>query len=189
MDAAVFSFEPAIAERLTDIAAIFGDCSYGRKCWCAYWYLLNRDYKAGWGQGNKAHFEALVLAGKEPGIIAYAGDEPAGWLGIAPRTVFDRLNRSKPLAPVDDLEVWAMNCFIVRKPWRRSGLMRRLIRAGVEFVRQRGGRIVEAYPFDGTRKPLGDELFIGTAAAFADCGFVEVARRLPARPVMRLELR
>jgi GNAT superfamily N-acetyltransferase len=188
MDAARFSFQPATAERLADVTAVFGDCSYGRKCWCAYWYLPNRDYKAGWGEGNRAHFEGLVLTGKEPGIIAYAGDEPAGWLGIAPRTAFDKLNRSKPLAPIDDRQVWAMNCFIVRKPWRRSGLMRQLIRAGLEFVCERGGRVVEAYPFDGNRKPLGDELFIGTAAAFRDCGFTEVARRLPSRPVMRLTL-
>jgi GNAT superfamily N-acetyltransferase len=178
----------ASADRLDDLVSIFGDCSYGRKCWCGYWYLPNRDYKAGWGDGNRRFFEELVRSGAEPGIIAYADGQPAAWLGIAPRTAFDRLNRSKSFAPVDDAPAWAMNCFIVRKPWRRTGMMRALIAAGIEFVRERGGRLIEAYPFDASRKPLNDELFVGTAAAFRDLGFIEVARRLPARPVMRLAL-
>lgn len=182
------AFAPAGSERFDDVAAVFADCSYGRKCWCGYWYLPNRAYKAGWGEGNRQHFETLVKSGAEPGIIAYADGEPACWLGIAPRTAFDKLTRSKPLAPVDETPVWSMNCFIVRKQWRRTGMMRRLIGAGIDFVRERGGRTIEAYPFDANRKPLNDELFIGTAAAFRDCGFSEVARRLPSRPIMRLTL-
>lgn len=185
---AEFAIHPVSPDRLADCAAVFSDCSYGRKCWCCYWYLPNRDYKAGWGEGNRRFFESLVLAGREPGIIGYVGGEPAAWLGIAPRAAFDRLNRSKSFAPVDDIPVWSMNCFIVRKAWRKSGMMRRLIAGGIEFVRERGGKTVEAYPFEGTRKPLNDELFVGTAAAFRNLGFVEVARRLPSRPVMRLEL-
>lgn len=183
-----FTIHPASPDRLADVAAVFADCGYGRKCWCGYWYLPNREYKAGWGEGNRRHFERLVLEGGEPGIIAYGNGEPAAWLGISPRTAFDRLNRSKSFAPVDDVPVWSMNCFIVRKAWRRSGMMRLLIAGGIEFVRARGGNAIEAYPFDGSRKPLGDELFVGTAAAFKELGFVEVARRLPARPIMRLDL-
>lgn len=188
MESASITFAPASPGRLDDLVAVFSDCSYGRRCWCGYWYLPNRAYKAGWGEGNREHFEELVKSGAEPGIIAYADGQPAAWLGIAPRTAFDKLNRSKPFAPVDGTPVWAMNCFIVRKQWRKTGMMRRLIDAGIDFVRERGGRMIEAYPFDASRKPLNDELFVGTVAAFRDCGFVEVARRLPSRPIMRLSL-
>jgi hypothetical protein len=179
---------PLAPDRLADAATIFEGCSYGRKCWCAYWYLPNRDYKAGWGEGNRTHFEKLVLGGAEPGIVAFVEDEPAAWLGIAPRTAFDRLNRSKPLAAIDVQPVWAMNCFIVVRAHRRSGLMRRLIAGGIDFIRARGGAMAEAYPWEGNRKPLADELFVGTAAAFRDFGFRKVARPLPSRPVMRLAI-
>lgn len=182
---------PATAERLDDVLAVFGDCSYGRKCWCAYWYLPNRDYKANMGEANRHVMVDKVLSGLEPGVLAYVDGVPAGWLGIAPRTRFDRLNRSKPFAPAmddDPEQIWSMNCFITVKRFRRIGMMRALIEGGVGFVAGKGGRIVEAYPFDAHRKPLVDELFVGTAAAFRDCGFVEVARRLPGRPMMQLRL-
>jgi hypothetical protein len=181
-------FRAVTPELLGDACTVFEGCSYGRKCWCAYWYRPNREHKAGWGSGNRAFFEELVKSGEEPGIIAFVDDQPAGWLGIAPRTSFDRLNRSKPFAAIDDTPVWAMNCFIIERQFRRSGLMRGLIMAGLDFIRQRGGAVAEAYPWEGNRKPLVDELFVGTAAAFRDCGFVAVARRLPSRPIMRRSL-
>ncbi|MFZ1814111.1 MAG: GNAT family N-acetyltransferase [Rhizobiaceae bacterium] len=173
---------------MEDVAAIFSDCSYARKCWCAYWYKPNRDYKAGWGNANRAGLEQLVQDGLEPGIIAYVDGEAAAWLSIAPRRQFDRLNRSNSLAPVDDEPVWSMNCFVVKKAYRKMGMMRALIAGGIDFARQKGGKVLEAYPLDAQRKVLADELFVGTLAAFADMGFVEAARRLPTRPIMRLRL-
>lgn len=180
---------PATPERWDDVETVFRDCSDGRKCWCAFWYLPNKEFKAGWGEGNAGHLKSLVLSGSEPGVLAYIDGEPAGWLSVAPRQNFDRLNRSKSFAPVDDKPVWAMNCFIVRKAFRKSGLMRALIAGGIDLVRDKGGKTIEAYPFESNRAGIpGYDLFVGTAAAFRDHGFVEVARRLPTRPVMRLEL-
>jgi GNAT superfamily N-acetyltransferase len=182
-------FSPANAGNWADIETVFRDCGDGSKCWCAYWYLPNREFKAGKGEGNRQWFRRHVAAGAEPGILAFVDGEPAGWLSVAPREKFDRLNRSRSFKPIDDQPVWSMNCFIVREKFRRQGLMRRLIRAGIEFVRGRGGQVIEAYPFEATRKAIpGYDLFVGTAAAFRANGFVEVARPLPTRPVMRLML-
>ena len=181
--------EPATRGRWRDVASVFEDCSDGRKCWCAFWYLPNKDFKAGLGTPNRAMLEKLVRSGAEPGVLAYCGDAPAGWLSIAPREKFDRLNRSKSFAPVDSKPVWSMNCFIVKRAFRRSGMMRELIRGGIDFVAKRGGKTIEAYPFEANRKAIaGYDLFVGTAAAFREFGFAEVARRLPTRPIMRLEL-
>ncbi len=182
-------FAAATADRWRDLEIIFADCGDARKCWCAFWYLPNRDFKAGWGEGNHKWFERLVASRAEPGILAYRGDEPAAWLGIAPRDRLERLNRSRTFKPIDSEPAWTMNCFVVRRNFRRQGLTRELIRAGIEFVRERGGKIIEAYPFQANRKAIpGYDLFVGSAAAFRDCGFAEVARPLPTRPVMRLSL-
>jgi GNAT superfamily N-acetyltransferase len=184
------TIRPATPARWPDVEAVFRDCADAGRCWCAYWYLPNRDFKAGWGEGNRHVLADRVAAGLEPGVLAYVAGEPAGWAGVAPRADFDRLRRSKPLAPVDDPEVrdvWALNCFVIRKAHRRQGLMRPLIRGAVAHAAAHGAAIVEAYPIDGAKVSSWD-LFLGTPAAFREAGFVEAARRLPRRPVMRLEV-
>ena len=181
---------PATPERWDDVVTIFEDGGYARKCWCAYWYLSNKDYRTGTGEAKKSHLERIVHSDARPGVIAYVENEPAGWLSIAPRTLFDRLNRSKPLAALDGAESWAMNCFVVRKAFRRQGLMRELIRGGIDFVASQGGKVIEAYPADVAEgsKAGNYDLFLGTSSAFETFGFKVAARRLPRRPILRLQL-
>ena len=186
MTAAEVTIRPASPERWPDVETVFRDCADAGRCWCAYWYLPNREFKAGWGEGNRHVLRDRVLAGLQPGVLAYAGDVPAGWAGIAPRDDFDRLRRSKPLAPVDDRPAWALNCFVVAKPFRRQGLMRPLIRGAVAHAVSQGASVIEAYPVD-SEKPTSWDLFLGSMAAFREAGFSEVARRLPRRPILRYE--
>lgn len=179
----------ATPDRWSDLVSVMEDCGDARKCWCAFWYLPNKDFNAGWGDGNRSFLRDLVKSGAEPGLIGYAGDDPAGWVSVAPRTAFDRLNRSRSFAALDDRQVWAVNCFVIRKKYRRKGIMRQLIAGAIRFVADKGGDMLEAYPFEANRKAIpGYDLFVGTAAAFRDNGFVEVGRRLPTRPIMRLDL-
>ncbi|MBB4575214.1 GNAT superfamily N-acetyltransferase [Rhizobium lentis] len=63
----------------------------------------------------------------------------------------------RPAAPVktlhsgDDRPVWSINCFIVRKPFRRQGLSRLLLKQAVEFARANGAECLETYPVDQIR--------------------------------------
>jgi len=61
--------------------------------------------------------------------------------------------------------------------------------AAVEHARQRGARIVEAYPVDSTTRRADMSVYTGLASTFRELGFTEVARRSPTRPIMRLALR
>ncbi|WP_454849121.1 N-acetyltransferase family protein [Rhizobium binxianense] len=183
-----FTFTPATADRLADIEAIFDGGGDSRNCRCAYWYLPNAAYKAGWGEGNREWFRTLVREPRPPGVIAYAGGEAAGWCGVAPRHVFDRLRRSKPFAALDEEPVWSVNCFVVRKSYRRCGLSKLLLANAVEFARANGATCIEAYPVDQAIASHPFDLYAGTLATFLEAGFAEVARRLPARPMVRLRL-
>ncbi len=62
--------------------------------------------------------------------------------------------------------------------------MRPLIRGAVAHAVAQGATIVEAYPVDSPKVSSWD-LFLGTQAAFREAGFVEIARRLPRRPILR----
>ena len=177
---------PATPDRWDDAAEVFAGRGDPAKCWCAYWYATARDYKDGWGDGNRHVLESRVRAGAEPGVLAYADGVPAGWAGVAPRAAFDRLVRNrKSLAAVDDRPVWSLNCLVVRREFRRQGLMRPLIRGAVAFALAKGAIAVEAYPVDADRKLNSYDLFLGTLAAYQDEGFVEVARHAPTRPILR----
>lgn len=180
------SFAPATAERLDDLAAVMAEAANADKCWCAYWYLGNAEYKAGWGKLNHKPLTKKIKAGEEPGIVAYADGVPAAWVSVAPRANFDRLSRSKNFAPVDEVPVWAVNCFVVAKAHRRQGLMPILAREAARFAFEKGAPGVEAYPIEPSEKTESGDLYLGTVKAFREAGYVEVARPLPRRPIMRL---
>jgi GNAT superfamily N-acetyltransferase len=91
---------------------------------------------------------------------------------------------------VDEKPVWSIVCLFVARPYRRTGLSVRLIEAAVEYVRSRGGRILEGYPVEPRKDEMPDAFaWTGIASAFLKAGFREVARRSDTRPVMRREIR
>jgi len=69
-------FKPATPARWDDLARVMASFHNSSQCWCAYWYLSNAGYGAGWGDGNRDAFERLVKSGAEPGLLAYSGSVP-----------------------------------------------------------------------------------------------------------------
>ncbi len=129
--------------------------------------------------------KALVDAGREPGLLAYVDGVPAAWVSVGPREEFPTLNNSRVLAPVDDQSVWSIVCFFVHRKFRRTGLMRLLIDAAVDYARSKGAKIVEGYPTEPGRKVGASSVYLGVTSVFIEAGFVEVARRSANHPVMR----
>ena len=119
------------------------------------------------------------------GILAYHKNRAVGWCAVSPRREFPTLDRSRVARPIDDAEVWSIPCFYVDKAYRRQGLTTGLITAALNYARDSGAKIVEAYPKDPPSRIATDDAFVGLAWTFSACGFVEVARRTPTRPVMR----
>jgi hypothetical protein len=61
-----------------------------------------------------------------------------------------------------------------------------LIKSAIEYAKDKGINILEAYPFE----PKGDKVpdvfaYTGFLSTFQKAGFNEVARRSPTRPIMR----
>jgi GNAT superfamily N-acetyltransferase len=154
------------------------------------WRLSSAEFARLKGEGNRRALRALVDSGEPPGLLAYVGDEPAGWCAVAPRDAYPRLDRSRVLARVDDRAVWSVSCFYVAKPFRRSGLSLALLEAAVAHARTRGARIVEGYPVEPRTGAMPDVFaWTGLASTFRSAGFREVARRSASRPILRRGLR
>ena len=133
--------------------------------------------------------KALVDANQTPGLLAYVDDEPVGWVAVAPRSEYPRLDRSTKLKPIDDQPVWSITCFYVRSDHRRQGVAQELIAAAVDHARSQGAETVEGYPIDPAvvKSVSSASIFTGTLPMFEAAGFQEVARR-EGRPTVRLDL-
>jgi GNAT superfamily N-acetyltransferase len=151
-----------------------------------FWKLPAADFKHLAGDGNRQMQKSLVEQGVVPGILAYEGDKPVGWIAVEPRSEYPRLARSRVLKPVDEAEVWSVTCFFTAKTYRRKGVTIELLREAIKFVAQRGGRILEGYPVEpkGNNAPA-PFVYTGLPGAFLKAGFTEVARFSPTRPIFR----
>ncbi len=183
------AIHPLTAGRWADFEALFGPKGARDSCWCMYWRLTGSAFARNGNAGNRSAMRALADTGPAPGLLAYVERQAVGWIALAPRADTPRLTRSPVLKPVDDLDVWAITCLFVHRDWRGRHLMRRLIDAAIDHARRQGAAAVEAFPDWKGGKPPGtgwEQPYMGSMAAYRDAGFVEVARRKPHRPILRL---
>ena len=184
------SILPLTPDRWPDLEALFNarGCSIARYCWC----MAYRRSGAGGlfdAKANRAQLKALVDAGNPPGLIGYRGKVQVGWISLGPREEFARLRRSPIMRPVDDKPVWSVICFVVPPEHRGQGVARALLDGAIAHARKRGARLIEAYPVDKPGRSRDDMMWFGAKSMYDPAGFKEVARRKPARPVMRLKVR
>ncbi len=185
---------PLTPERWPDLETLFDGkgCSFARNCWCMDYRLSgSRSLAPGIprAEAKRAALKALVGAGNIPGLIGYRGKTPVGWISIAPREDYARLKRSPVMRAVDDQPVWSIVCFVVPTPFRKQGVARALLGRAIVYAKQRGALQIEAYPVDKATRSNDMFLWFGAKSMFDRAGFVEVARRKPERPIVRLKVR
>jgi GNAT superfamily N-acetyltransferase len=136
---------------------------------------------------NKAAFREIVKRGPPPGLVAFDGDIAVGWCQLTPRDALPWLDRARRLKRVDQLPVWSLSCFYVRIGYRRQGVTSALVSAALRVAKLAGAAAVEAYPLDADKTPSAS--WTGYATTFERAGFKVVARHVPARPIMRYDLK
>ena len=187
--------QPLTPERWPDLETIFEarGCSVARGCWCMYYRISGKETgftRPGDAQRarSKAALKALARDDPPPGLIGYREGVPVGWISLGPRENYAKLARSPTMKAVDDRPVWSVVCFVVPSAYRKQGVARDLLAGAIRWARQRGVRLLEAYPVDTSHPSASDAPWFGAKTLFDDAGFEEVARRKPARPIVRLAL-
>ena len=181
---------PATPESWADLESLFGPRGACAGCWCMWWRLPAAQFRRGKGAGNRRALKRLVESGDPPGLIAYAGDQPVGWIALAPREAYPRLLAARSLKPLDDTPVWSVTCFFVTKEWRRSGVSSRLLRGAIEHARRHGARMLEGYPVVSRTGTMPDAFaWTGFPASYERAGFREAARPSASRRIMRKTIR
>lgn len=136
-------------------------------------------------EANRAGLKALVDEGPPPGLIAYRGKVPVGWVTLGPREGFARRRRSLVMKPVDEKPVWSVACFVVPKEFRGQGVAQGLLEGAVTYTKKRGAKLVEAYPVDKEGRSADDAVWFGAKSMYDKAGFEVVAKRKKTRAVVR----
>jgi GNAT superfamily N-acetyltransferase len=183
--------QPLTKRRLADLRALFDEGGDPKTCQCAFW----RVRASGWGDWtrdrNRTVLEAVAGHRPAPGLVAYAEGRVVGWVSVGPRQDYERLERSKVLARIDDKPVWSIVCFVVSRGWRGRGVATALLDAAVEHARKHGATLVEAYPVDPSRgRVTAAAAYMGALGMFERAGFEVAERRqwnatTPVRPIVR----
>ncbi|MGJ3264274.1 MAG: N-acetyltransferase family protein [Salinarimonas sp.] len=159
-------------------------------CWCTWWRIGRSAWRACSRDERRALLEAACRAGEPLGVLALEGERALGWCAVAPRPAYPTIARSRVARPdaatPEGSATWFISCFYVRVGHRRRGLTRTLVAGAVRYAATHGARCVEACP--SLAQGPGADRFVGAVGTFEACGFVEVARRSPGRPLMRLDL-
>lgn len=184
----VAAVQPVTSDLWPALEDLFGRSGASNGCWCMYW-IVGADYHRRPREQNRISLQDKVKAGPAPGLLALDEHGIAlGWCRLSPRAELTWLNQRSELASVDDLAVWSVPCFYVRRGARGQGVMQHLIASAISHASDSGAPALEAYPVDTSVAGSSRNIFPGTMSAFERAGFTVVARRKPDRPVMRHSL-
>ncbi len=178
---------PLTSELWPALEDLFGRAGASNGCWCMYW-RLGSEYHRRPRELNKRDLRTLAVTGPPPGLLAFDGNTAVGWCQLAPRADLPWLNHARYLGVVDDLPVWSLSCFYVRRTHRGRGIAAALVAAAIRTAARADAPALEAYPVDTAEPRHTSNLFTGTVAVFRDAGFHVVARRRPGRPIIRPDL-
>ncbi len=180
------SFRP-LTSALLDAFATVVRGGWGGSCWCMHPRLTDTEMKALPGSGPGSHRRKAAMAklagrGRAPGLLAFEGGEPLGWVAVAPRREVRRVDASRATPRVDQLKVWVIPCITVRKTARGRGVAVALIEAAAAYAFEQGAPAVEACLRAGDARTSDDNAYFGTEPLFRRAGFRVIRGPLEKRP-------
>ena len=116
------AIRPLTIELWPALEDLFGRSGASNGCWCMYWRIGPRYHQDRSRKQNKDALKELAASDRPPGLLALDSDLAVGWCELAPRAELEWLAHARHLGPVDDLPVWSMPCFYVRRTYRGRGV-------------------------------------------------------------------
>lgn len=165
---------PATTQQWPLLAELFAAGGDPAWCWCQYWRKPGSNWSNTTADQNREDLRALVGRASDPapGLVALRGEKAVGWVGLGPREDFPRLGRSRTIPQLPGDGVWVVNCFVVARTARRSGVASALLDAAVAYAREHGARTLEGYPVQtGGARIASASAYTGTARMFERAGF------------------
>jgi GNAT superfamily N-acetyltransferase len=155
-----------------------------------YYRLSKAEFEEGKVEDeNKRRMKEIIWSDKPVGLIGLIDGLPVAWCAFAPREDFIKLEKSRVHKRIDNREVWSIPCFFIDKHYRNSGISVQLLLGAIDYARQIGIKIIEAYPTIPTKDRIPDSFaWIGLYKSFERAGFETVDRTSRNRPMVRYYL-
>ncbi len=184
-----YTFRPLVKESWHAFVQLFEPNGACDGCWCMWWKQNTKEYSAGRGENNRKAIRQLVIEGEKLGLLAFSPQgEVCGWIAVAPHDKYKRLENSRTLKPIDEQPVWSITCFYIDRNFRGMGLTSNLIKAALEYVKENGGTLIEAYPtIVDEGRVSSASIFSGVPQIFERLGF-EKAGEGGKRLIMRYQI-
>jgi len=182
-------FEPLSTSNWEKFEILMGEKGGCGNCWCMYFRLPYKTFQANKPDGNKKIMKQLVNKGMPQGLIASLNNEPVGWIAMAPREDYLKIENSRVFKRIDDNPVWSITCFFIRKEFRHKGLSLQLIKGAIGFARKKKIKTLEAYPaIPYAEKVPHPFLWVGVLSSFVKNGFKIVRQHSKSRAMVRFDL-
>ncbi|MEO7175521.1 MAG: GNAT family N-acetyltransferase [Saprospiraceae bacterium] len=183
--------KPLSPDLWEDFELLFGQKGACGQCWCMNYRCSKAEFDKGKiDQGNKLAMKTAVWQNEHTGVLGFIDDVAVAWLAFAPREEFPRLAKSRIHKRIDDLPVWSIPCFYIHKQYRGKGISVQMLLKLIEYARELGISVLEAYPTIPTQGRLPDTFaWIGLYRTFEKAGFEIVDRTSVNRPMVRYYLK
>jgi len=181
------TFEPLTQANWSKFVQLFGEKGACGSCWCMYYRLKKVDFEEGKADGgNKEGMKKLVAENKPTGILGFYEEQAIAWCAFAPREDYLKLENSRIHKRIDNNPVWSIPCFFIDKKFRHNGISVELLKGVIRYAKEKGIKIIEAYPTIPTTEILPDSFaWIGLYKSFERAGFEIVDRTSKNRPMVR----
>src|SRR5256885_12401561 len=115
-------FEPLGTKNWQQFERLFGKRGGCGGCWCMAFRLRTAEFENNKYEGNRKLMKQLVKNGEPTGLLAIQDNDALGWVSMAPREQFVKLENSRIHKRIDDQAVWSITCFFIRREFRDQGL-------------------------------------------------------------------
>ncbi|MCB2108920.1 MAG: GNAT family N-acetyltransferase [Rhodobacteraceae bacterium] len=183
------SVRPLTTRDWTVVEQLFGSNGACGGCWCMYWRVPpGREYwRSHKGMKNRNTFRRLVNSGRASGCLAFAGNEPVGWISAGPKPDFGYLTRSRKFSSEVSPKIWSVTCFFIKAGWRGKGVATALLKGAVKLARKNKAAFVEGYPSvpREAEKMSASFAWTGVPGIFSAVGFAPIDREPRGRAIFR----
>ncbi len=164
---------PGLWPLIEGLFAAGGDAKW---CSCQFWRKPGSNESNTKADDNREDLRALVGRQPAPGLVALRDGKAVGWVGLGPREDFGRLVMSRTIPQLPGEGVWVVNCFVVAKAARRSGVAGALLDAALAYAKANGATTLEGYPVEtGGDRVASAAAYTGTTGMFGRAGFEVVS--------------